>query len=254
MPVFAGLDLAWTRGRPSGICILAEDAGGVGVERIETLITLPTAFAQTLAALDETVYAAIDAPLIISPERRAEGLLARRFGRAKAYAYHVSRDWLERHNALAGPQLGEALAARGFVHATPPAPRAPGRFMLEAFPHATHVALFGLAERMKYKRGPLASRAVVMAAYQAELGRLLHGTLPSVASDPRIRSLLDPAAIPATGREMKTLEDRLDALTCAVAAHHAWQHGPAGLETFGTPEHGQITIPLPMGSITNRES
>lgn len=254
MPVFAGLDLAWTRGRPSGICILAEDAAGVGLERIETLITLPTAFAQTLAALDETVYAAIDAPLIISPERRAEGLLARRFGRAKAYAYHVSRDWLERHNALSGPQLGEALAARGFVHATPPAPRAPGRFMLEAFPHATHVALFGLAERMKYKRGPLALRRIVIETYQQELARHLDSALPRVAADPHIEGLLDPSIIPTTTRALKSLEDKLDALTCAVAAHHAWQHGPAGLETFGTPEHGQITIPLPMGSIANRES
>jgi len=126
--------------------------------------------------------------------------------------------------------------------------------MLEVFPHATHVALFGLAERLKYKRGPLAARQDVMAVYQRELACLLDGTLQAVASDPRVQHLLDPSAIPTAGRELKSLEDQLDALTCAIAAHHAWQHGPAGLEAFGTTEHGQITVPLPVDAFVNRES
>lgn len=244
MPAFAGVDLAWKPGRDTGVCILRADGGGVCLERVGTMVATPTAFAQLLAAFGDTVYAAVDAPLVLSPERRAEALLARRYGRAKASAYHAGRDWLARNNMLAGPQLAEALAARGFAHAVPSVPNAHGRFMVEVFPHATHVALFGLAERLKYKRGTLTARAAVMTVYQAELARLLQRELPRVAADPRVQALLEHSTIPTTTRDLKRLEDQLDALTCAIAAHHVWRHGPAGLETFGNAEHGQIAVPL----------
>ena len=249
MPAFAGIDLAWTPGRETGVCILRADGGEVMLDRLGTMLARPTAFAQLLAAFGDTTYAAIDAPLVLSPDRCAEALLARRYGRAKAYAYHVTGDWLARNNMLAGPQLAEALVCRGFIHAPPPGPRARGRFMLEVFPHATHVALFGLAERLKYKRGTLTARTAVMNVYQDELARLLRSDLPRVAADPSVQALLEPSTIPTTRRDLKRVEDQLDALTCAIAAHHAWQHGPRGLEVFGSPKHGQITVPRHPGSI-----
>jgi predicted RNase H-like nuclease len=243
MPAFVGLDLAWTPGRPSGICVLSSGGDVVRMEHVGRVVMTPTALARQVATLGSTVYAAIDAPLVVSPDRRAEALLARRYGDSKAFAFHTSREWLSRNNALAGPQLAEALGVRGFRHQGPPTARADGRYMLEVFPHAAHVSLFGLAERLSYKRGVLTARAAVMAIYQRELDRLLRSSVPELANDTSIQRLLEPCVLPVTGSAMKLLEDQLDALTCAIVAHHAWKAGPAGLDTFGCAEHGQITVP-----------
>jgi predicted RNase H-like nuclease len=111
------------------------------------------------------------------------------------------------------------------------------------YPHAFHVAAFGLAERILYKKGRRAVRLAGFALYQQHLRRLLDSHAPGLADAAAIAPLLEPGALEARGRALKALEDQLDAITCAVAALIAWRHGVAPGEVFGDSASGYIAVP-----------
>ncbi len=115
MTVLAGVDLAWSGRKPTGICVVRLEPSGARLERLECL---PNAGAEDVAdvlnALGPDVVAAIDAPLIVGPARRAEAELARAFGSRGVYAYAARQDFLDRHGITEGPKLGELLRASGW--------------------------------------------------------------------------------------------------------------------------------------------
>jgi predicted RNase H-like nuclease len=45
------------------------------------------------------------------------------------------------------------------------------------------------------------------------------------------------------GSQLKALEDRLDAVTCAYVASYLWRHGEAGAWLYGTVADGHIIVP-----------
>lgn len=244
MTVFIGLDLAWTRHRETGVCVLDDSDGVVRLRKLHCAISSAACFATMCESFGPDVVVAIDAPLVVTPERRAERELASVFGRFHASAYSANMTFLTKMNGLAGPHLAEHLRAGGFE--LDPArlmAESHGRFALEVFPHPAHVVLFGLSRALKYKKGPLEPRRTVFLTYQQHLRSLLAAELPAVAAAPSVRAILSPAAIPVAGGALKNLEDRLDALTCAYLAHHCWRHGPSGFRVFGSGEHGSIVVP-----------
>jgi predicted RNase H-like nuclease len=249
--VFVGLDLAWTPHHESGVCVLAHDSGDVRLVTLGTETATPERFADLCCEGGEDVVVAVDAPLLVSPGRRAERELAVVFGRAKASAYTATIEFLTKMNGLAGPALARLLAERGFETApSRVAAGAGGRYLLEVFPHPAHVELFALEERLAYKKGRVASRRIAFAAYQAHLGSLLGAELPALLDDERVLDLLSPEALILGGRALKRVEDQLDALTCAFVAYHCWKHGAAGFRVFGDETTGAIVVPrrLPVTS------
>lgn len=246
MPVFIGLDLAWTPHHESGVCILEGDAGSIRLVSLDWRSDTPRAFAAMCDAAGKDVVVGIDAPLIVHPERRAEADLAAVFGKYKAAAYVATLPFLQRMDGLAGPALAWLLRGLGFTLAPSQLTRqAPGRFALEVFPHPAHVVLFGLPERLAYKKGPLSRRRGVLRQYQQHLGTLLAIEMPSVAASADVRALLSGRALDVPGRQLKRIEDLLDAVTCAYVGYHSWRHGPAGFRAFGCDEHGTIVTPWP---------
>lgn len=242
MLTVVGLDLAWTPNRDTGVCIIQFDGSGAGeLLELSARADTPAGFADLIASFEGDVVAAIDAPLVIGLERTAERQLARVFGKAKASAYTANEAFLAGFNGLAGPLLMAELRKRGFEHG-PPAPGI-SRTAVEVFPHATHVSLFGLAERIPYKKGPLATRRAGMLAYQRHLAALLASHWPWAGADPRVQALSDPEAVPGGGKSLKVLEDQLDALTCAFAGWHIATHTPAGTHVFGDCLTGLIAVP-----------
>jgi predicted RNase H-like nuclease len=238
----AGLDLAWTPNRDTGVCIVQFGGHGAGViVELSARVGTPAGFADLIASFEGEVVAAIDAPLVIGLDRTAERQLARVFGKAKASAYTANEAFLAGFNGLAGPLLMAELRRRGFEHG-PPSPGI-SRTAIEVFPHATHVSLFGLQERILYKKGPLATRREGMLAYQLNLAALLAKHWPWAEADIRVQALFDPEAVLGGGKSLKVLEDQLDALTCAFAGWHIATHGPAGTHIFGDPLTGLIAVP-----------
>jgi predicted RNase H-like nuclease len=243
----AGIDLAWTDHRESGVCILEARGEEAALSRLEARTDTVAGFVEELTSLGPDVVVAVDAPLI-----RREGCMAERRlgtvfgGKYKASAYLATTAFLEsrRPPLDAGLRLGVALAAAGFeLDPLRLAPGARGRFAFEMYPHAFHVAEFGLPERLAYKKGRRAARLRGFAEYQDRLRQLADSLAPGLAASGAIAATLDPAALAVRGRGLKALEDRLDALTCALAALIAWRVGIVADDVFGDAAEGYIAVP-----------
>jgi predicted RNase H-like nuclease len=242
--LIAGIDLAWTTYRKSGLCFLSVRGDDVALSLLEATVVSGAELIERLTAPGGTVIAAIDAPLIRRAGCTAERDLARTFGRFHAAAYNANLDFLERKGLMAGPRLGDALLAEGFdLDAHHAGPAAVGRFAFEMYPHAFHVAAFELERRIAYKKGRIASRRVGFGQYQALLATLLEREAPALLDEPAVAAILDPAAVAIGGARLKEVEDMLDALTCAVAALIAWRHGIRKGDVFGDAVNGYIAVP-----------
>lgn len=238
MVVLAGIDLAWSGRKPTGVCVVRCEGVGMTVETLGCFgFDAVGAFA-FLEALGQDTVAGIDAPLVVGPNRRAEAELARAYGNRGVYAYAARADFLERHGITEGPKLGALLSAAGW-NLDPAAVGPTGRHALEVFPHATTVSLLGAERILRYKKGRLAARLGPLAEFAVLLRTWAKEAAPPLA---RLIKELVPAG-PLPGRELKGIEDQLDAIACLAAAHHAWRYGPAGLEVFGSSGEGYIAVP-----------
>lgn len=250
MVILAGIDLAWTPHHESGICLVSLVCGKPSLMSLDARVVSPAALAAELDSSGPAVVAAIDAPLVVTAARTAERELGHIFGRYRAPAHSASLRLLESTGRMAGPYLGRLLEAAGFsLDPWALLPASAGRHALEVYPHAAHVRLFGLDERIPYKRKRGRDMAFVrgqLQRYQALLLDILRRDLPGLTDDSRVGARLDPAATCARGAALKRLEDELDALTCAYAAWHAWVCGSSGLELFGNAADGHIAVPRPM--------
>lgn len=248
MPAFAGVDLAWTPHRESGLCLLrCDDAGRPTDLVLEAAVVTPGGLADRIAALGPGVVAAIDAPLRIEPGRTAERLIGSRFGRFRASAHAANRALLEATGRMAGPHLAVALEARGFT-LDPAAitPRVPCRVAIEVYPHAMHIVAFQLPERLKYKRKRGRSTGVIrheLRNYQQLLAGTLDAAIPGLVAHPAVQQALDPASAGARGTALKRLEDVLDALTCLFAAYTAWRDGLPLADLLGDWRSGAVAVP-----------
>lgn len=240
MTVFAGIDLAWSGRKPTGLCVLRHGAAGLQFESLGCATLSGVETAAWLDTLGHEVVAGIDAPLVVSPTRRAEAELARAYGSVGVYAYAARPGFLDRHGIAEGPRLGDALAARGW--SLDPFAKGPRR-ALEVFPHAAVVALFGAPRALRYKKGPLSSRLEPLRALQGLATGYLLAECPELLESPLGGFLRHPIP-PTPGRALKELEDRLDAVTCALSAYHVWRHGRAGTRVFGDAESGYIAVPV----------
>ena len=240
--VLAGIDLSWSGRNPTGICIITLEDGRSRLERLECI---PgggaTSVAELLAGLGNDVIAAIDAPLLAEANRDAERSLARAFGKQGVYAYAARPDFLARHNIAEGPALGSLLIEAGWTLALDELPN-PGRYASEVFPRAITVSLLGAERALDYKRGRLAERLAPMTRYRGLLRDFATEQLSCLLDDPQ-GTLTAPPPV-SSGKELKHLEDRLDAVACVLAAHHAYQFGAEGFAFFGDPANGCIAVPL----------
>lgn len=249
MATFVGLDLSWTGRYETGICWLEGESGGeLTCTRIEASVRSAQSLAEELAAIEGPVVAAIDAPLIVTGERWVEREIGRRFGRYKASAHSANLDLLTATGRTAGMDLAHALGDAGFAldAAALLGGDCRGRFAFEVYPHATHIRLFGLSERLPYKakRGRrVAMRRRVLQEYQGHLRRLLEREASGVLRSADVNEVLAPeTAEGARGRGLKRLEDTLDGLTCAVSAFLAWRD-PDFWEILGEATNGYVVVP-----------
>ncbi len=250
MPVFVGIDLAWTAHREdvpyeSGICVLeSKDNADIRCSRLEAVKVHITDIATWLGELtneSSPVVVAIDAPLIVTPTRNAEKNLNKEFSKYNAGAYTTSIKWIEGNNINAGPLLGKILEKSGFnldpsaiLQGTLDDPTA-----IEVYPHPIHVRLFSLKERIAYKKGNKAKKRQGLLRYQGLLHQYIKQHAYTILENPKVLDALTPDTLseylPGTskkGPSLKHYEDMLDSLTCALAAwqirtlHSAWKmHG-----------------------------
>lgn len=260
--VLLGLDLAWVSHNPSGAVVLNSHESGYCTSEPRTLgddATVLAWVAHESAAAGLAVLA-IDAPLFApnppGTARPADSATSRLYGRYHASTYPANREKCARPIALT-----DGLEQRGWN----PCPfalreelalalrmgRPPqGRFVIEVYPHAACVGLFGLPRIISYKRGRLAQRRAGLGSLQ----ELLHARLPApVGKDmPQIEPFERSDIATLRGRALKAHEDRLDGLLCAAMAA-AFVHSPdrciiAGADGPTEARLGYIVVPRPRQS------
>ncbi len=245
MLTFVGLDLAWTTRNESGICWLEGDSReNLCCTRLDAAVCETQSLARELAAAKSAVVT-IDAPVLYTSERWVEREISRCFSRYKLGAHSAHAAW--KHGYRAGVDLGAALVERGFT--CDPNPILSGDrqrpVAVEVFPHTIHVVLFGLSERLPYKRKrgrDTSSLQRAMQEYQTHLRALIGRECPGVLEHPAVQDALDQdRAGVARGRELKRLDDTLDGLTCALAAWLIWDQ-PNRWEVLGD-QNGYVVTP-----------
>lgn len=252
---YIGLDLAWAERNPSGAATLA--GGPAGARLVEPPALLggldEVAGYVARAVGDGPAIVAVDAPLVVpntTGSRPAEAALARVFRAFEAGAHPANRRLLARGGGVRGELLVGRLERLGFHYAAGVGAGQGGRLVVEVYPHAATVALFGLARTLKYKARqgrPAATRLAEWRRYQALL-------LSLGAADPRLighEELLASDVAALRGRGLKGYEDRVDALTCAYVALYGHRWGAARCRVFGDAATGAIFTPVPEGLWTD---
>lgn len=214
--------------------------------------------------------AAVDAPLVVPNPlgmRRCERLIGQKFGAMGCGAYPAHQGNMA---GTRGPRLLSYLVEKGNPVFVGPSMTSghPCIHFMETYPHASHLALFGLPSVWKYKK----KAGRTWDSCRAELTnywRCLYRILPGVSEQIVEMAVTDPLAgflkewIQAIhggteppdviGVRYKEFEDLTDGLFCAyVAAHlHAGRSGllfspySPGLQDLSHYEQGQDFIVVP---------
>ena len=251
--LFLGLDLAWGRKNTSGGCVIAcsTDAGGRGavLDYTETLGDDDEIVQWVSRWNDEAgpegLLLGVDAPLLVpnkTGKRPCETELGMRFARFQAGAHPANRTIFG--DDVRGERLVSRLAELGLQHDPYlSAPHQTGvRQVMEVFPHPAHVILFGLAKTLKYKPKPKRTYEMRWAAMN-EYSRLLRSLS---GFDPPLDLPPDWPPADVSGRiggRLKSLEDGMDALTCAYIVFWYWKYGAAGAEVIGDMTAGYVVVP-----------
>ena len=180
---------------------------------------------------------AIDAPLLVPNEtgrRPCEREIQAEYGRRKAGAHSSNRSlFLRRYGRIRGEDLAARLRSLGF--ADPWA--GTERTLLEVYPHPALIEVFGLPERLLYKKGTVAQRRGGL--------RVLRGLLSTLATaDPPLHAGAIGIPDAAPGPRLKNIEDALDARFCAWIAALWDRRGPDAFRIFGDPATGHIAVPV----------
>ncbi|MCL7454351.1 MAG: HAD-IIIA family hydrolase [Anaerolineae bacterium] len=250
-----GIDLAWSPRNPSGYAALCPDgqvleasSSPAGDDEVLGLI-------ERLLPGDQPGIVAIDAPLAVPNEsggRQCDQEVASVFARFQAAPYPANRKNLSRYGGLRAEAIRRRLEASGYRHSPIVEPRADARQVIEVFPHPATVSLFGLDITLKYK----ARQGRTYPLRWRELDRLRDGLYSLRLARPPLHMPPDLMALQiegTRGRELKHLEDLLDAIVCAYSALYAWYHGPRGYAAYGRgalvdePEAAHILVPMTPG-------
>lgn len=223
---FLGVDLAWKDGNPSGVALLGGQRFPLHLREVPQ--TLPGHRAVLLWIARHVAHhraaVGVDAPLLglgRGGRRGCDNEISRRFGR-----FHASTHSPPRAPALG--RLARRLVRAYGLEALGPGfePRSGRPAVREVYPNALQVRLFALDRArgmkiLKYKQRKFADtrrwaaeglRPFVERCAEATGGRYL------VTSDPAWAALVQDRPRPGmSGRELKSIEDRWDALLCALA-------------------------------------
>ncbi|RYG39298.1 MAG: DUF429 domain-containing protein [Burkholderiales bacterium] len=223
---------------PTAIAVGMLEDGRVRLTSVIERLYGIQAVVDALAGIEGLHGVAIDGPLVITNQtgqRCCERLIGVTYGSRKA-SCHTSN--LHKFPNAAGVHLSSKLTEAGFQHLAPTSKK----WQVECYPHPALIEIFGLPERLAYKKGSIDHKR----AGQVELGRLLL----SLDSSPTLalklcdkhRLFFKPERIrDLRGAELKHNEDVLDAVICMYVGA-LYQSGKTD-QVFGSATDGYIYVP-----------
>jgi predicted RNase H-like nuclease len=245
---FLGLDLAWSPRNRSGVALLQGGAEGAEVLDVRLLGGDAEILDYVQAHVQqEAAVIAIDAPLRVQNQRgcrTAEKALNRVFRTYQAMTHPANRQLLEYGGVVRGEVLVQGLAEMGFALMSTLNQKPGERQIVEVFPHAAMVAIFGLDQILRYKAKPKRSRLERLQEWQR-----YQNLLRSLSNhDPWLRGqekILDQEVNLLRGQNLKNYEDQVDALMCGYIALFGFRWGKLRCQSFGCDAEGAIFTPVP---------
>lgn len=135
--------------------------------------------------------------------------------------------------------LSEALLSRGYKHL---GKSSDCRWQIECYPHPAIIEIFGLANRLQYKKGTVEQKRQGQVQLAALIKSLQLSEVIRLRVDSQYLSCLEEGNILSLqGRKLKENEDVLDSIVCLyIAALYA---DNATHRVFGTLADGYIYVP-----------
>ena len=246
--ILAGIDLAWTAKHPTGIAYGELKGDVLTVTDMSHGVLFPDSICEEIERR-RVEGVAVDAPTIINNQtgmRECEKAIGRAFGQKKASCMPSNLEKYPNHPAV---ELSQKLETQGFQHLT-----TDKKFQVECYPHPAIINLFGLPERLKYKKKK-GMKVADQVHGQRRLGWLLRSLENSpvlclkIANYVQVEHFKFDREHNLVGSEVKAHEDKLDAIVCLyVAALHKIGH----TTTFGSPGDGYIVVPKQQEYISTR--
>ena len=178
----------------------------------------------------------IDAPLIINNadgQRSCENGVGKTYG-SRGASCHTSNTRL--YPDAKSVYLSDQLQKSGHGHLTGE------RWQIECYPHPAIIEIFGLNERLKYKKGAVAERRSGQKVLAALLRKLNESNVLRLEILGQNQQILDESHIDGLrGRALKSNEDALDSVLCLYIAG-LYARNVDG-QVFGDTDSGYIWIP-----------
>ena len=229
-----GIDLAWGDRKPDGVCCIEAGSQGARIHSfaypqgdIELLRVV-----QELMAGDREAFLTVDAPIICpnrTGTRPVDRLTHTMFHREHAACHPANstkcprpprvRRKLARLGIQAGWDLGSA-----------------SKLVAEVYPHPAMVRMLRIPRIVKYKKGPVENRRSEFQRLQRLMKDLLKRDFPELMLSGEAKELL---SLPWT----KPVEDRTDALFCALIGLWHWKPQGTRSEVIGNLKTGFILLP-----------
>ena len=232
--LFIGVDLAWGEKKHDGVCFLEWD----GKRGRVVGFGYPQGDRELLAAVREragsqrSVFVTVDAPIVCpnrTGTRPVDRLTHRMFHREHAACHPANLTKCPRP-----PRIADLLRKEGFRIGWEPA--VGKKTLAEVYPHPAMVRMFGIPRIVKYKKGSVGERRKEFRRLQLLITKCLKKKFPQLGIDGDTKSLL-------AQRWSKPVEDRTDALFCALIGLWHWMHQGKKSEVIGDIKTGFILLP-----------
>ena len=229
-----GVDLAWGEKMHDGVCFVELDGVGgrvVGFGYPQGDRDLMKLIGETSRNY-QTVFVTVDAPIVCpnrTGTRPVDRLTHRMFHRQHAACHPANLMRCPRP-----PRVARLLQIKGFRVGWET--RVGGRWVAEVYPHPAMVRMFGLPRIIKYKKGSVAERRKEFQRLQGLMRKLMKRKFPGLTLNQETRNLLRE-------KWSKPVEDRTDALFCALIGMWHWMHRGKRSEVIGDRKTGFILLP-----------
>jgi len=235
-----GIDLAWQSEKNTSAAAVGKLDGNVlSIHELRKDLDSIGAIMEFVGGYPDVVGLAIDAPLIVRNlvgQRPCEKELSRMYGKRKA-SCHTSN--LTLYPAASSVDLGNRLVRQGYSHLGRPRD---SRWQVECYPHPAIIEIFGLGERLPYKKGKVAAKKQGQIRLAGLIRRLADSPVLSLSIDPCFDGYLGGSSIQKKcGTALKKNEDVLDAIMCTyIAGLYALN---VASSIFGSADEGYIYVP-----------
>ncbi|MBB6479325.1 DUF429 domain-containing protein [Spirochaeta isovalerica] len=227
--LYAGIDLAWKRGNPSGIAVINDERA---IIHCSAPLWPDSEISRFLTSLEDDFILSVDSPLQVLNETGGRpcdsDLMKHSFNGRFLKVFATSVDYMNRHyGGVRGADLFDILRMENGLKL--------GKTIVETFPTAVIQSLFPGISMRKYKitsalkLGELKENFLILKHALEEVG--FYGDYPEIGEL-------------SSKKAYKEAEDRIDAILCAVNSYYF--HRLKSFVQFGNGENGLTVIALPI--------